>query len=199
MPLKCETHILQNIRELDTFLKLIKEEGVKSYLEIGSKNGGSLWRIGRSLPQGSRIVSVDLPQADKSFKNTKPNLEECVKELRRLNYDAHLFLGDSTDQAIVSDVRALAPFDLCFIDANHTEPYVWHDWKTYGQMAQLVAFHDISAGPHPPGSKKMPIEVPAVWAKLKQQFTHKEIKYEPGHNGIGILWRNKPTQPQLTA
>lgn len=190
MPLKCETHILQNLNELNAFLRIVKDEGVRSYLEIGCKNGGSLWRIGRKLPAGSRIVAVDLPQADKSFKNTKPNLIECVEELRKQKYDVHLFLGDSTDQAIVSEVRQLSPFDLCLIDANHTEPYVWQDWQNYGQMSRIVAFHDISAMAHPPDSKKMPIEVPAVWNQLKQNFAHKEIKYETGHNGIGVLWRN---------
>jgi hypothetical protein len=46
---------------------LLQREGVRSYLEIGSKFGGSLWRVANSLPPGSRIVSVDLPNGTKAW------------------------------------------------------------------------------------------------------------------------------------
>jgi hypothetical protein len=42
----------------------------------------------------------------------------------------------------------------------------------------------------------LPIEVPKVWADLKQKFaevaTFREIKHDTGHNGIGILtWQSR--------
>lgn len=188
MPLKCETHILQNPNELSEFLRLVKENDIRRYLEIGSKNGGSLWRIANKMKIGSRVVSVDLPHGDKSFKTTQPNLEECVRELKRRGYDAILHLGDSTDEAIVEAVRAEGPFDLCLLDGNHTEPYVWKDWNNYGPMARIVAFHDISHI-NTGDTKKMPIDVPIVWNKIKNDYRHIEIKMEKGHNGMGILWR----------
>jgi predicted O-methyltransferase YrrM len=162
---------------------------VQSYLEIGGKHGGSLWRIGSQLPKGSRIVSVDLPHGDTSFKESQPNLEQCIMELKGMGYDAHLFLGDSTADHIVESVKQLAPFDLCLIDANHTEPYVRKDWANYGPMARIVAFHDIGWRPRPQPSKKMSIEVPKVWAELKQGYRHVEIRNCPQDTGMGVLWR----------
>jgi hypothetical protein len=38
----------------------------------------------------------------------------------------------------------------------------------------------------------MPIDVPKVWAQLKQQHKHIEIKRCVQDNGIGILWREQP-------
>jgi hypothetical protein len=190
--LKCETNLLQNFDEFNEFLRFIKKHKVQRYLEIGSKHGGSFWRISTSLPRGSRVVSVDLPHGDTSFKESESNLRACVKRLKEIGYDAHLFLSDSTDSKTVDAVRALGPFDLVFIDANHTEPYVWKDWQNYGPMAPVVAFHDIAYYRAQPNSKKMPIDVPKVWAQLKQQHKHIEIKRCVQDNGIGILWREQP-------
>lgn len=188
--MKCETAILQNPEEIEWFANLLRKEGVRSYLEIGSKHGGSLWRVANALPNGSRIVSVDLPQGDGSFKETEVSLRECVKELLKRGYDAHLILGDSTQPDIVEQARALGPFDAVFIDANHTLPFVTKDWENYGSMARIVAFHDIGWKARPEPSKKMPIEVPILWNEIKQSFRHQEINLDPRDNGIGVLWRD---------
>ena len=189
---KYERRALQDPQEFAKFLELLKRENVGSYLEIGSKFGGSLWRVATILPKGARIVSVDRPHGDGSFKESQPPLEECVKRLRKsLGFDAHLFLGDSTDPEIIAKVTALGPFDACFIDANHTEPYVRADWANYGPLAKIVAFHDIGwraeGRVHKMG--KLPIHVPIIWQELRSQFRYHEIKLCPRDNGIGILWR----------
>lgn len=189
--LKFQTNLLQDLREFDEFLRFIHKNEVKSYLEIGSKHGGSLWRIGSSLPVNSRVVSVDLPHGDTSFKESEPHLRACVEELKKKGYDAHLFLTSSADPSTIESVRALSPFDLLFIDANHTEPFVRHDWSVYGPMAKIVAFHDVSHVHIPNNSKKMPIEVSKVWNEIKHQYKHQEIRLcqHTNTNGIGILWR----------
>ena len=188
---KYERVALQYPSELAMFIRLLKQERVKSYLEIGSKYGGSLWRIALELSPGSRIVAVDLPHGDQSFKESQPHLEDCVKRLRERKYDAHLFLGDSTDPEIVKRVKELGPYDACLIDANHTEPYVRADWASYGPLAKIVAFHDIGWIAEGRTTKKYPIHVPIVWAELKKQFRHVEIKHDPTKrdNGFGVLWR----------
>lgn len=188
--MKCETAVLQNLRELAKFAEILRAEVVNSYLEIGSKFGGSLWEIAKSLPVGSRLVSVDLPHGDKSFKESEPPLRECIAALRAKGYDAHLIIGDSTDPVVIAAAAALGPYDACFIDANHTEPYIRKDWANYGPMARIVAFHDIGffrAGGMPVGKK--PIEVPKVWNEIKQGRRHREIRVDPQDNGIGVIWR----------
>ena len=187
--MKCETAHLQNIKELDEFVHVLKENNVKSYLEIGSKFGGAVWYVANRLPTGSKIVSVDLPHGDKSFKESQPHLEECIRELKKKGYDAHLVLGDSTNQDIINQVKALGPFDACFIDANHTLSYIKKDWENYGPMARMVAFHDIGfyrkegLPPH-----KKPIEVPIFWKGIKNGYKNVEIRYDKQDNGIGVLW-----------
>jgi Methyltransferase domain len=196
MPLKCETYLLQNIAEFTRFLKLIREQKVASYLEIGCKHGGSLWRITNTLPSGSRVVAVDLPHADGSFKQTEVHLKACIEELKRRGYDAHLFLTDSADPATVEAVGKLGPFDLCLIDGNHTEAYIRQDWANYGSLANIVAFHDIShVWLEHKDSKKMPIEAPKVWQEIKQGYEHVEIRAERHYNGLGVLWRTRPVPP----
>lgn len=179
----------QHDGEFNQFLEIIKRENVRSYLEIGCKWGGTLWRVACALPKGSKIVAVDLPHGKRE---TEPHLLECVNELRKLGYDVSLFLTDSTDAQTIEAVGHHAPFDLVFIDANHTEPYVRKDWANYGPMGRMVAFHDIGwiARPQP---GKLPIDVPRVWNEIKADHRHIEIKECPRDNGIGVLWRNHPT------
>ena len=193
--MKCESYVLQEFRELDAFANLLLKENVKSYLEVGCKFGGSLWRIGNRLPRGSRIVAADLPQGDTSFKDTKPHLIECVEALKKNGYDAHLILGDSTDPQVVEQVYALGPFDAVFIDANHTKPYVRKDFENYGKITKLIAFHDINffrPGGLPPHKK--PIEVREVWDEIRKDKRHVVIITKGNNkdggrdNGIGVLW-----------
>lgn len=192
---KYERVALQDPQEFAHFISLLRKEKVSSYLEIGSKHGGSLWRIANEvLPKGARVVSVDLPHGDNSFKESQPHLEACVKRLRKsLGFDAHLFIGDSTNKEIIAKVTALAPFDCCLIDANHTEPYVRADWANYGPLARIVCFHDVGWIANGRDTKfgKMPIHVPIIWDELKSQYRHVEIKmcHTKQDNGFGILWR----------
>jgi len=187
--MKCETAVLQCESEILAFTDLLRKEGVKSYLEIGCKFGGSLWRVAKALPKGSRIVAVDLPHGDTSFKETLPHLQACAKALKDKGYDVHLIIGDSTDKKVIETVYSLGPFDACFIDANHTMDYVTTDWMNYSKVTKLIAFHDINffrAGGMKPGKK--PIEVPQVWREIKKNYRHVEIKHDKQDNGIGVLW-----------
>lgn len=199
---KYESHLLQNLLEFEEFRTLMRKEGVRSYLEIGSKNGGSLWRLAMKLDKGARLVSVDLPHGDLSFKTTLPNLQACVSRLKEEGYDAHLIVGDSTAPETVEKVRALSPFDAVFIDGNHTRPFIEKDWANYGPMARIIAFHDISfLREGGTDSKKLPIDAPQFWNEIKGNYKHVEIRKEPTRkdpstgkkacdNGIGVLWRS---------
>jgi predicted O-methyltransferase YrrM len=177
---------LQREEEMAWFAALLAREGVRSYLEIGSKFGGSLEQAAKALPAGSRIVSVDLPNG---AAETRPHLQACVASLRGAGYDSHLILGDSTAPEIIASAAALGPYDACFIDANHTLPYVTKDWENYGPMARIVAFHDIAFVQKPEGRYKG-IEVPQFWESIKGGYRHEECKLDGPHNGIGVLWRS---------
>jgi predicted O-methyltransferase YrrM len=169
--------------ELDVLIEVFKAASVWSFLEIGSKFGSSLWRVARALPSGSRIVSVDL--------NTNgPSLGLCIAALREKGYDARLIAGNSMDVATIDKVRRLGPFDALFIDGNHKLMYVESDWRNYGAMAKIVAFHDIGWRRSSPASPNR-ILVPEFWNSIKDAHRHREILLDPDQNayGIGVIWR----------
>jgi cephalosporin hydroxylase len=177
--------LLQYPGELEELIVIFTNNGVKSYLEIGCKYGGSLWQVGRSLPQGSTIVGVDLMQ----YPDIYTRLQDAAAHLT--GQHVHLIKGDSTNRDIINRVEKLGPFDACLIDGNHTLPYVKKDWENYGPMCRLVAFHDINWF-RPPGHAeqiKYNISVPQFWNKIKIDYRHVEIKKDKQDNGIGVLWR----------
>ena len=100
------TDAAQDPAEIATFCDLLKREGVGSYLEIGSKFGGSLWRAATALPVGSLIVSVDMPGGTKAWKESEASLKACHAELQRLGYRTHAIWGDSGDPAGSTSVVA---------------------------------------------------------------------------------------------
>lgn len=177
--------LLQREEEFAWFVALLQREGVRSYLEIGSKYGASLDRIARSMPKGSRVVSVDLP----GEAGSKASLKQVVTKLSSDGYDVHLVWGDSTSERTVAMVKQHGPFDAVFIDANHRLEYVTKDWENYGPMGRIVAFHDIAYRPKP-GRPPKPIEVAPLWNAIKVGYRHEECCLDGPHNGIGVLWRD---------
>jgi cephalosporin hydroxylase len=186
------TDAAQDPAEITAFCALLVAEGVQSYLEVGSKYGGSLWRGANALPPGSRIVAVDLPGGTKAWTESRKSLTECVAELNRRGYDARVIWGSSFDPDIIEQVRALGPYDAALIDADHRLPGVTQDWNNYGPMAKIVAFHDLTwkRAPEWVGTR---IDVPEFWASIKGGFERTEeiILCPTGkNNGIGVLWRD---------
>lgn len=187
------TAFLQNAREFALFLDILRAENVRSYLEIGSMYGGSLWRVANALPKLSRVVSVDFmcdtPEA-------QPSLESCVTELKLTGYDAHLIVGDSAATETIEAVRNLGPFDCIFIDGAHTLDAVTADWNNYAPMGRIIALHDIAWNSTwksaVPGRVSKPMGVPQLWNELKARYRHKEFKLHVPSNyyGIGVLWRD---------
>ena len=191
------TEAAQDEQEITAFCDLLAKEGVTSYLEIGSKFGGSLWRAANALPKGSRIVAVDLPAGTKAWPASRLSLAACIEKLKEIGYDAHLIWGNSTDPATIEQVRALGPFDAMLIDADHrwdrSNPKpngVQADFVNYGPMGRMIAFHDLAwrRAPDWVGTR---IDVPEFWASIKDDYRHEEIILCPTgkNNGIGVLWR----------
>ena len=184
------SEFLQDEAEFARFVQIVRYEGIRSFLEIGSKFGGSLRRVALAMPAGSRVVSVDLPNGTRAWRDSEGSLNQTIKWLSGTGYDAHLIWGNSQDAVVVERVRRLGPFDAVFIDADHRLPGVTADGNNYRAMAsKLVAFHDI--GWHRAdtwiGTR---IDVPEFWDSIKDGFQHEEIKLCPTgkNNGIGVLW-----------
>lgn len=182
--------MLQDEAEIAALADLFQREGVRSYLEIGSKFGGSLARIASVIPKGSRIVSVDMPNGTKAWRESHEALERLILDLGAKGFDARVEFGDSQSPMTVKKVGWMAPFDAVFIDADHRLPGVTADWKNYGPMGRLVAFHDIAwrRARDWVGTR---IDVPEFWNSIKGDYRHQEIKLCPTgkNNGIGVLWK----------
>jgi predicted O-methyltransferase YrrM len=184
---------LQHHGEISAFAALLKEQGVRSYLEIGSKFGGSAWYVGSNMPNGMRMVLVDMPRGTVRWHESEPSLKRCAEALSNCGHQVDIIWGDSTDPKVIEQVRQHAPFDAILIDANHTRPYLEKDWANYGPMGKIIAFHDI-AWKRPWNELKMmkhPIDVPHFWNHIKEHYFNVEIKLDPKgkDNGIGVLWR----------
>lgn len=117
---------------------------VRSLVEIGSRDGGSFYMLGRLLPVNGIAVSVDLPGAAWGYAGTEQNLQEVSYELRKGGILAHVLFGDShkAETARAALHRVGKP-DLVFIDGDHTYEGVKLDWEMYGRFARVVAFHDV--------------------------------------------------------
>lgn len=178
--------------ELDSLIEILVREKVTRFLEVGSRYGGSLWRIAKALPKGSIIVSCDSGGGMGGNKEgAKESLVECIARLRVDGYHAHLIVGDSHKEDTIKAVLKHAPFDAAFIDGDHEYRGVMQDWKNYGPHARIVAFHDIGwIKPHDYKQSKM-VEVPQFWAEVKQKhLTEEFIDYSTGRTmGIGVLWQ----------
>lgn len=182
--------IAQDPAEFARFVDILRKEKVTSYLEVGSKFGGSLWQAATSLPPGSRVTSIDLPNGTRLWDSTQQSLVSCIEELKKLGYDAEVIWGDSTDPSVVASAAERGPFEACFIDANHTLPYVIKDVANYGPLTKILALHDI-AWHRQPEWKGVRIDAPQWWNEHRSNYRrNEEIKLCPTrkNNGIGVLW-----------
>lgn len=187
-----ETTLSQVDSELEGLIDILVAEKVTRFLEVGSRYGGSLWRIANALPRGSVVVSCD---SGGGMGGNKPgatdSLKACIARLNEIGYHAHLVVGDSQKEDTIRDVLRHKPFDAAFIDADHEYKGVTRDWENYGPYARIVAFHDIGwIKPEKYLQSKL-VEVPKFWNEVKQGRRHREfIDYSTGKTmGIGVVWR----------
>jgi cephalosporin hydroxylase len=184
------TDAAQDPREIAEFAELLANEGVTSYLEVGSKFGGSLWRVATALPPGSRIVSVDMPGGTKAWKESEASLKACAAELERLGYDVTVIWGDSTDPKVIEQVKALGPYDAMLLDGDHRLDGLVKDWDNYRDIGKIIAFHDV-AWFRAATWEGVRIDVPQLWNNLRPQYRSVEFRHDESlkNNGIGVLWR----------
>lgn len=178
----------QRADELRPFIAFLKREKVKSYLEIGARHGDTFFDVMSALPKGSKGVAVDLAGGPWGTPKSRQSLIDAVAELNAQGYRASIVWGDSQTSQVRQTVMARGPFDAALIDGDHRLPGVTSDWKNYGPMARLVAFHDIVGhGQTSRDGKRMPIEVPALWASLKVDHKVREFVGQDSAMGIGVV------------
>jgi len=182
---------VQNKEEIQGFIKLLQDEGCTSYLEIGCLYGDNWHAVGMALPKGSKLVAVDLPAHNAGMKSKRNQdsvgyLKRAGEDLRKHGRDAHVIIGDSHDESIVSQVAALAPFDAIFIDADHTERGVRLDLANYGPMARIIGFHDI----YTKKKREWTCQVMPTFKAFAEGKRSCEFAYDKSRGGIGVVWQS---------
>lgn len=171
--------------EIQAFAAILLRENVRSFLEVGSRYGDTFHFIGSRLSAGSRIVAVDLPGAVQArHADSGRKLQSAADDLRAKGQDAHVIIGDSHAADIRRQVEALGPFDAVFIDGDHSRDGVIADWRDYGSMGRIVAFHDVARL-----EVKYLQGVVALFRSLCAKHPAQMISIENGCRGIGVIWR----------
>lgn len=150
-----------------------------SILEIGSRYGENLKYLAAFM-KGNRLVSVDLPNVEGWHdENVINELTSVVMTLNDAWYDVNLIVGDSHSDEVLTHVRKHAPFDVVFIDGDHSYEGVKMDWEMYGHMGEQVIFHDINP--------ENGLGVSKLWAELKGK--REEFIAPASSMGIGRIFK----------
>lgn len=159
--------------ELAGLRKLLEGERIKRVLEVGSWRGGMLWWYRHAL-KARAVVSVDLlPQ---------PRADAC-------------FTGPSQSEAALAFAEHHGPYDLVFIDADHSYEAAKSDLERYGPLSRIVCLHDIVD--HDEAHSSQPVEVERLWREAADGRYGKRgrVVLDPEWRrdrwgGIGVIFRD---------
>jgi predicted O-methyltransferase YrrM len=160
--------------EFASLLLMLKDERIRSVLEVGVFQGGTLAWFAAALPDAS-IVGID----------PAPRLAPSIKPWAY----SLVIRGCSQDPDMRQRARSLndgEPFEFAFIDGDHTGPSVREDWEwAQREITRIVAFHDIAKVGNPS------IEVKPLWEEIREsgRWRTAEVTLDDGpQHGIGVVW-----------
>ncbi len=187
----------QDRSELERLSERVKASAPKVIVEIGTRDGGTLFVWSQSSTALELLVSIDLPGGiyGGGYKSQREKLYHLFTA-NHLTCELHLLRADSQISATCDQLIALLngrPIDFLFIDGDHRYPGVKQDYALYAPLVRpggLIAFHDIR-----PNLKDPSIQVFRLWDELKKsEPATEEIIREPyqGKYGIGLIMRHDP-------
>ncbi|MGB1288289.1 MAG: class I SAM-dependent methyltransferase [Aggregatilineales bacterium] len=182
----------QNLWEISELYARVRALQPRIIMEIGTRDGGTLFLWSRSSPDLKLLISVDLPGGihgggypaarEKFYQLFVQHQPDCQLELLR---------RDSQQDATRKEVEDLLQgqkIDFLFIDGDHRDAGVRRDYALYADLVRpggLIAFHDIYPNTHDPS-----IQVNQLWDDIREAEPQtEEIRHEPytGRYGIGIV------------
>lgn len=172
---------IQKSKELDLMLKYVADAQPRIIVEIGTKEGGTLYALCQVAPDNALIISIDscwetyalsaqLNSDDEFYASfCKPS-----QELRFLHADTH----DDTTLQYLKNLLAGDPINFLFIDGDHTYKGVKRDWVMYSPLVAdggMVALHDIATHT----DREVSCKVDEFWVELKPGYVFTEIYHDP--------------------
>lgn len=176
----------QNEYELTAFLDFLRDHNVKTYAEVGAREGDTFHDVVEVLGGSVYALAIDYPGALWGKSTTAVQLERCVQDLRARGYDVEHILGDSKSDAVINFVETRAPFDAILIDGDHTYAGVKADWENYRGLARIVAFHDIVGDGQREKVTNRAVEVPRLWAEIKETGLYETHEFVDEGSAMGI-------------
>jgi len=176
------THLMQSPWELADFIFELKKHETNtrhkldSFLEVGFATGVNNSVINKFF-NFKRIVGLDL------FSGSG-NADSLVGNMIHKNLT--LICGNTRSNYVIESAKKLGPYDLIFIDADHTYEGVKLDFKNYLPMLSeggVIGFHDVECPDWP--------EINKFWNELESTNKYNMKKFvKKGfllQYGIGIL------------
>lgn len=150
-------------------------------LELGVRDGGTLYHWIKYAPSGSHIVAVD------PLEIGHDSVDTWYGWAKRVNIKLTVIKGLSHEK--LGEVQRVFPsgIDFAFIDADHNYGGVRRDFELYGPMLKhgVMAFHDIV---HQESG------VPQFWEEVRnagfvaQELVGNRVDTEVSGGGIGVVY-----------
>lgn len=141
--------LTQHTYEISSLIQLLNENNIKSFMEIGTFKGGTMYLFSK-ICSGKKI-SVDFvdPSSGYGREWNLFDVEARNQSLRGEFPDIHFIEGNSHSQEVILKVREMLgaeKIDFLFIDGDHTYDGVRRDYLMYREFVKkggYIAFHDI--------------------------------------------------------
>jgi len=166
-------YIAQQPGEFRAWTKRVAAIRPKTYLEIGSLNGGTLMMIAPALEKGATIIAVDV-----AF---RPRLAHSLNTLKAMGFETHVLTADSTAPDMsgkLADILGACWIDAAFIDGDHCFAAALSDYRLCLKMTRqggLLGFHDIATISHT--DIALFHSVDKVWEYIKTQHPNTCTEY----------------------
>ncbi len=183
--------VSQDPEELEWLGGWLRWRGCSSFLEIGSRRGGSFFLLSLALPPGSRVAALDLPGGPWGSADSAETLTKVGEALKERGYQVSTVLRNSNSPEAVAEIRRLFPngLDAVFVDGDHSYEGVRADYENYFPLLKpggCFALHDVWPRHAEPG-----IEVYAFWVELMRLHVWDFFVARPSSPGIGVIWKEE--------
>jgi len=175
----------QKTTEFASLLRLLKRRKLKSIVEIGTAQGGTLYAWCKIAGSDAAIISIDLPGGPFGGGYTLNDIKK-FRKYKRKNQHIYFLRKNSHKQETknkLAEILGGRKIDLLFIDGDHRYKGVKKDFQLYSPLVKqngLIVFHDILYHPKVPECK-----VNKFWNEIKRKYKNAAFIDKQGDRGWG--------------